>query len=631
MADIKTITLPNGTTHNFRDSNLNGHTVESDVPANAKFTDTWKQNTAVSDGYILAGYNYPDRVWATDGFGQPHWRLIPGDTWKANTVGSEGYVTAGVGHPNQVWKTDETGSPAWRDEATSTDTWKPNTATSEGYVASGAGQVNKVWKTDGNGVPAWRDDAAGSSYADMTGATSNTAGTHGLVPAPAAGKQNSFLKGDGSWSTAVTLASSAPANIRTDEGKVGTSTNVARQDHTHYISVGTGDGNGQVKIAGSNVSVKGLKSLAYADSVTTVNGHTVEKDVPSDALFTDHTYSSATNAANGLMTADAYRQLFNKVSASDNSYNTNNVGKVWKCNSNGQPVWGTDQNATYSNATHAADGLMSATTYRLFYNLVSATDSSRDTDNANKVWSTNPNGVPGWNNIRSLSGCDFVAPADANTDGIHGLVPRLAKAYYANRTRYVLRADGGWAEPVQFAAATETTDGYRGAVPAPAAANYSIRTFRYLRESGGWAYLPLQNNATTTAEHYALDARMGKTLNDKIDNIKIITPIAGTYSNLANNTIKAVAELSLAAGTYLVIGNASTNVAGTTGYLTGTVNTSAALGNAPMSQAFNGTGAAITCFWSYTFTATTKVYMVVRQTSGSARNILYNLAAIRLS
>ena len=48
----------------------------------------------------------------------------------------------------------------------------------------------------------------------------------------------------------------------------GTSTNYARQDHIHNISLATGDSNGQVKIAGSNVSVKGLGSWAYKSSAT---------------------------------------------------------------------------------------------------------------------------------------------------------------------------------------------------------------------------------------------------------------------------------------------------------------------------------------------------------------------------
>ncbi len=37
------------------------------------------------------------------------------------------------------------------------------------------------------------------SVAEMTAATSNTAGAAGIVPAPDAGKQNAFLRGDGTW------------------------------------------------------------------------------------------------------------------------------------------------------------------------------------------------------------------------------------------------------------------------------------------------------------------------------------------------------------------------------------------------------------------------------------------------
>lgn len=40
-----------------------------------------------------------------------------------------------------------------------------------------------------------------TTYSNMTAATSSAAGKAGLVPAPAAGKQGSFLRGDGTWAT----------------------------------------------------------------------------------------------------------------------------------------------------------------------------------------------------------------------------------------------------------------------------------------------------------------------------------------------------------------------------------------------------------------------------------------------
>lgn len=62
--------------------------------------------------------------------------------------------------------------------------------------------------------------------------------------------------------TTYTPAAQAPGVIASD-GSAGSSTNYAREDHTHAIVVGTGDANGQVKIAGQNASVAGLGSAAY--------------------------------------------------------------------------------------------------------------------------------------------------------------------------------------------------------------------------------------------------------------------------------------------------------------------------------------------------------------------------------
>ena len=63
-----------------------------------------------------------------------------------------------------------------------------------------------------------------------------------------------------------TAASAAPGKVATSSSQ-GSSANYARQDHTHGIDLATGDANGQVKIAGNNVSVKGLAALAYKASL----------------------------------------------------------------------------------------------------------------------------------------------------------------------------------------------------------------------------------------------------------------------------------------------------------------------------------------------------------------------------
>lgn len=100
------------------------------------------------------------------------------------------------------------------------DTWVANSKIAAGYVAAGGTNANKVWKTDGNGNPGWRDDA-NTEYSDMKGATASAAGTHGLVPAPAAGKQTSFLRGDGTWVVPNDTKVTSAANHYTPSADAG--------------------------------------------------------------------------------------------------------------------------------------------------------------------------------------------------------------------------------------------------------------------------------------------------------------------------------------------------------------------------------------------------------------------------
>ena len=53
-----------------------------------------------------------------------------------------------------------------------------------------------------SGVPYYKD--TNTTYSSFSGATSSATGKTGLVPAPAAGKNTSFLCGDGTWAEVAT-------------------------------------------------------------------------------------------------------------------------------------------------------------------------------------------------------------------------------------------------------------------------------------------------------------------------------------------------------------------------------------------------------------------------------------------
>ena len=67
----------------------------------------------------------------------------------------------------------------------------------------------------------------------------------------------------------------SPENISSVSASVGTEDRYAREDHVHKISLETGDNNGQVKIAGANVAVRGLGSAAFINADTAASGNTV--------------------------------------------------------------------------------------------------------------------------------------------------------------------------------------------------------------------------------------------------------------------------------------------------------------------------------------------------------------------
>lgn len=96
--------------------------------------------------------------------------------------------------------------------------------TSAGYkhIPSG-GSSGQCLKYSASGTAAWGTDN-NTTYSNMTAATSSAAGTAGLVPAPAKGKQASFLRGDATWAVPTdnnTTYSNMTACTTSAAGKAG--------------------------------------------------------------------------------------------------------------------------------------------------------------------------------------------------------------------------------------------------------------------------------------------------------------------------------------------------------------------------------------------------------------------------
>lgn len=146
--------------------------------------------------YMYDGTNWVFAGWSLDA-----------NTWNQNTASANGYVLAGSGHANQVWKTDADGVPAWRNDS---NTWQQNTASQNGYVTSGSGHANQVWKTNADGVPGWRADA-NTTYSNATQTTS------GLMSAADKKRfdniKNNMLINKEIYKANVTIAASSAATI----------------------------------------------------------------------------------------------------------------------------------------------------------------------------------------------------------------------------------------------------------------------------------------------------------------------------------------------------------------------------------------------------------------------------------
>lgn len=215
-----------------------------------------------------------------------------------------GYTTSGKNYKVQL---DSSGNAyvnvPWTDTNTTYGVVGANGST--GLVKNGSTVTNASGYTACpivGGIPYYKD--TNTTYANMKAATASAAGAAGLVPAPAAGKQTSFLRGDGTWVV--------PTN--TTYGLASTTANgLLRQLNGSTSSFMRGDGTWatppNTTYAVANESTNGL--MAAADKKTMnrligVNTVTTLANLPISKRSITATLSAATtlSVASGMQVGE---------------------------------------------------------------------------------------------------------------------------------------------------------------------------------------------------------------------------------------------------------------------------------------------------------------------------------------
>lgn len=260
----------------------------------------------------------------------------------------------------------------------------------------------------------------------------------------------------------------------------------------------------------SDLTNRPTSMTANGGNSTTVNGHTVNSDVPSEAKFTDTVYTHPTGDGNNHVPANG----------------TTNDGKFLKATDTaGSYQWGDVTKSDIVNALGYTPGTSSAEP--LTYSLSKL---------GSEIILTSSNG-----NTTSVTDSDTtysnMKGATTSATGTSGLVPAPPTGA-ANR---YLRSDGTWAVPpdnnTTYSNFVKSGSGAKsGLVPAPPT---TAGTTKYLREDGTWqtplnTWRGIQDNLTSTSTTESLSAKQGKNLKTSVDN-KIIKNSSSTAPTTQDN------------------------------------------------------------------------------------------------
>ncbi len=272
---------------------------------NVPWTDnntTYNQATADTLGLVKIGYDTSGKNYAVvlDGNGKMYVNVPWTDnntTYAQATSDKLGLVKIGYSATGKNYPVVLDGSGKmyvnvpWTDTNTTYSNMGAATSSAAGKAglvpAPAAGAQGKYLRGDGT----WQTPP-NTTYSNMGGATASAAGAAGLVPAPAAGKQTSFLRGDGTWVV--------PTN--TTYGLASTTANgLLRQLNGSTSSFMRGDGTWatppNTTYAVANESTNGLMAAADKKTVNRligVNTVTTLANLPISKRSITATLSAAT-------------------------------------------------------------------------------------------------------------------------------------------------------------------------------------------------------------------------------------------------------------------------------------------------------------------------------------------------
>lgn len=348
----------------------------------------------VKVGYTTSGKNYKLQVDASgNAFVNVPW-TDNNTTYNQATADTLGLVKIGYSSSgkNYAVSLDSNGkmyvNVPWTDNNT---TYAQATSDNLGLVKIGYSANGKNYPValDGSGkmyvnVP-WTD--TNTTYSNMGAATSSAAGKAGLVPAPAAGKQASFLRGDGTWvvptnTTYAKADTSTLGLVMIGYAENGKNYPVELDSSGKmYVNVPWTDTNTTYGVVGANGStglVKNGSTVTSASGYTAcpiVSGVPYYKDTNTTYANMEAATASAAGAA-GLVPAPAAGEQTSFlrgdgtwVVPTNTTYglaSTSANGLLRQLNGStsnfmrGDGTWATPPNTTYAVANESTNGLMAA-------------------------------------------------------------------------------------------------------------------------------------------------------------------------------------------------------------------------------------------------------------------------------